>query len=93
MTPPITDRAHRDHARARVRQLVRGGQPCHLCAEPIDLTLRWPDRMSMVVDHLVPTSRGGSDGIDNLAPAHAACNRARSDGPLGTLGINSGALD
>ena len=35
----------------------------------------WPrDR---TVEHLLPRSRGGRDGADNLLPACRACNRAR----------------
>jgi CRISPR/Cas system Type II protein with McrA/HNH and RuvC-like nuclease domain len=30
-------------------------------------------------DHLIPTSRGGSESIDNIAPACFACNRKKGD--------------
>lgn len=31
------------------------------------------------VDHLLPRSKGGGDGLDNLAAAHGRCNSARGD--------------
>lgn len=33
-------------------------------------------------DHTIPRSKGGPDGLDNLEPAHLACNRARGDKDL-----------
>ncbi|OYN89298.1 HNH endonuclease [Parenemella sanctibonifatiensis] len=83
----------RARARARVAQLVKAGEPCGLCGQPIDLDLKYPDPNSFTVDHLVPSSLGGSDDYRSLRPAHARCNRARSNGPDGTLGRNSGALE
>lgn len=44
-------------------RLPRGGV-CHLCGEPGADTL----------DHVVPLSRGGSNGVGNLRPAHRGCN-------------------
>lgn len=32
------------------------------------------------VDHIVPSSKGGGDGIDNLRPMHWQNNAARQDG-------------
>jgi 5-methylcytosine-specific restriction endonuclease McrA len=30
-------------------------------------------------DHVLPRSRGGSDALENLRPAHRACNSARGN--------------
>lgn len=67
--------------RLRLRQLVTDtyGWTCTLCHRPIDpraTALR--DRLS--IDHVLPVSRGGSDAIENLRPAHHGCNSAKRDG-------------
>lgn len=63
------------------------GWICHLCKQPIDpYAHEWAQRLS--VDHLVPQSHGGSNDIENLAPAHMGCNASRgaqalsSDAPI-----------
>lgn len=66
----------RDRHRAVI---ARGKPPCHICGEPIDYTLKYPDLMAYVVDHIVPLNKGGSDELDNKAAAHSACNRAKWD--------------
>ena len=87
---PFATKAIRQRARARIAREVRAGAPCGLCGKPIDLNLPWPDPMSFVVDHVVPSSLGGSD--DLLRPAHNQCNRVRSNQPDGSVGRNSGVL-
>ncbi len=89
---PFATSTIRERARRRVAVRVRAGEPCALCREPIDLSLRYPDPLSFTVDHVVPTNRGGTDDYEQLRPAHFRCNRTRSDGPDGTVGRNSGAL-
>ena len=89
---PFQTTAIRKRGRRRIAALVRAGAPCHLCGRSIDLSVPWPDPMSFVVDHVIPTSRGGSDDFDQRRPAHNRCNRTRSADPLGTVGQNSGAL-
>lgn len=90
---PFPTKAIREQARRRVAQQVRAGAPCALCGQPIDLSLRYPHPQAFTVDHTIPTSRGGGHSLDQLRPAHNACNQARSNGPDGTLRTNSGALD
>lgn len=89
---PFPTKAVRDRARRRVAQHVRAGEPCVFCGRPIDLSIRYPDPMVFTVDHEIPTSRGGRDDYELLRPAHNQCNRARSNGPDGSVGRNSGAL-
>jgi 5-methylcytosine-specific restriction endonuclease McrA len=56
------------------------GTDCHLCLEPIDLDAPrtqgkgegW--ERGLHIDHLVPISKGGSNTIDNVRPAHGLCN-------------------
>lgn len=67
--------------RKQLRQLVTDtyGWTCTLCHRPIDphaTALR--DRLS--IDHVLPVSRGGTDTIENLRPAHYGCNAAKCDG-------------
>jgi 5-methylcytosine-specific restriction endonuclease McrA len=64
------------NARRRLR-LVRlvlntKGITCHLCG----LT------GATTADHLIPWSHGGRNMLDNLWPAHGACNSSRQDRTL-----------
>lgn len=72
-------RANTRAIRARNAKVVRDGNGiCHLCGHA----------GADAADHIVPIARGGSDTIDNLAPAHhftecetcgVKCNRVKSD--------------
>lgn len=55
------------------------GNKCAICSEPIDLSLLRTSKMGLTVDHWVPLSKGGSDDISNLRPAHWICNRRKSN--------------
>jgi len=55
------------------------GSACHICKKEIDLSLPRTSRMGLTVDHVFPLSKGGSDELDNLRPAHWICNRRKSD--------------
>ena len=48
---PFATSTIRERARRRVAVRVRAGEPCALCREPIDLSLRYPDPLSFTVDH------------------------------------------
>lgn len=48
------------------------GRTCHLCGLPGATT----------ADHVVPWAHGGINAVDNLEPAHQACNSSRQDLPL-----------
>jgi hypothetical protein len=89
---PFATKAIRDRARKQVAQRVEAGEPCCFCGGWIDLSRRYPDPWSFTVDHRIPTSRGGTDHSEQWRPAHAKCNRARSNSPDGSVGRNSGAL-
>ena len=74
----------------KVSQLLRltlaaYGNTCHICGSEIDLTRRWPDPLSATRDHIIPRSRGGSDSLDNVRPAHLRCNSSRQARPLSSL--------
>jgi 5-methylcytosine-specific restriction endonuclease McrA len=45
------------------------GTVCHLCG----------GQGADSPDHVIPRSKGGSNALDNLRPAHRGCNIARGD--------------
>ena len=66
--------------RDRHRQAIaRKKPPCALCGKAIDYSLRYPDPMSFVVDHIIPVDAGGPDTIENKQAAHRSCNRTKSN--------------
>ena len=75
-----------DVVRKRARATIaKTRAACHICGEPINYTLKWPDPMCFVVDHVIPLDKGGADSADNLAASHARCNstkRARLHAPI-----------
>lgn len=55
------------------------GTDCHICGEPIDLQADrrtgYPGwERSLHIDHVFPLSKGGTDTLDNVKPAHGRCN-------------------
>lgn len=50
---------------------------CHLCGGKVSFEIGSDDRLSL--DHIVPMSKKGTNTKDNVAPAHALCNRGRLD--------------
>jgi 5-methylcytosine-specific restriction endonuclease McrA len=72
----------RDQDRRILRQ--RRGN-CGICGLPIDYTLKWPDPMCFVADHITPLTAGGLDILANKQAAHNTCNstkRARHHAPI-----------
>lgn len=64
-------------------QVVREyGDACHICKEPIDMNLPRTNRMGLTIDHVIALSKGGTDTMDNLRPAHWICNNRKSNKPL-----------
>lgn len=52
----------------------RDGTDCGLCGAPVNMTLKHPNLMRGSVDHITPTSLGGSNEPDNVQLAHLHCN-------------------
>lgn len=50
---------------------------CALCGMPIDKSLKYPDPMSISIDHIIPVTLGGKSTLDNLQAAHLVCNKAK----------------
>ena len=74
-------RRWRGRNQKQLRRLVTDvyGWRCSICHTMIDPNAtRLRDRLS--IDHVLPVSRGGTDTIENLRPAHYGCNAARGDG-------------
>jgi 5-methylcytosine-specific restriction endonuclease McrA len=60
------------------------GKQCYICNKDIDLlmprrvgTIGWENGLH--IDHIVPISKGGSDTLNNVRPAHALCNIKKGD--------------
>jgi hypothetical protein len=67
---PDYNRNYQQRRRARMRGVDferfndqeifdRDGWTCGICTEPIDPSLRFPDAMSVSLDHIKPIARGG----------------------------------
>jgi hypothetical protein len=50
----------------------RNGDCCVMCGKP------FASKSDISAEHLIPVRRGGTSDLDNLAPAHLACNIARA---------------
>lgn len=65
--------------RFSVREIfIRDNWMCHLCEEPIDQTISYPDPMSASLDHVVPLVRGGAHSRENCRASHLVCNLRKS---------------
>lgn len=69
-----------DTARRIRRLAARDGWRCHLCGNPIDPGATRRKRATL--DHVIPRSQGGGNGIENMRLAHSVCNNHRGDLPL-----------
>jgi 5-methylcytosine-specific restriction endonuclease McrA len=54
-----------------IKQAWERGVPCWLCGLP------FMARSDITCDHYVTLRDGGSHELDNLRPAHEACNKGR----------------
>lgn len=79
-----------EQMRARIR---RSKPACHICGQPIDYTLEWPDPRSFVVDHIVPIAKGGRHDLSNAAAAHADCNSKKRARLIAPIVKRSGSLN
>lgn len=80
----------RKHARAAI---AKTRASCHICGKAIDYTLKWPDPMCFVADHIIPLDKGGADDPTNMAASHAKCNSTKRARLVAPIIRRSGALD
>ena len=62
----------------RMKVFERDGWVCQLCGLPVDKSLKFPDRASATLDHIVPLALGGEHSMRNVQLAHFACNVGKS---------------
>lgn len=55
------------------------GWVCGICGEQISRELKYPDPMSLSIDHIMPLAKGGTHAMENLQPAHLICNSLKRD--------------
>lgn len=68
---------NQDAAYRKLREQVAASLPvaCWICRLPI--THQGHDGQALTLDHIIPVSRGGSNGALNVRPAHKSCNSSR----------------
>lgn len=49
-----------------------GQCPCYVCGKHVE-------QKSATLEHIVPSSKGGSDGVGNLSISHYQCNQKRGN--------------
>lgn len=64
----------------RSKVFERDGWTCGICDEPVDRSVKYPDLMSVSLDHVIPLSAGGSHTYDNVQCSHWYCNVIKNDG-------------
>lgn len=69
-----------ENARRKRALASRDGESCRWCGAALDVTirgLRAPSPPRATIDHVVPRSAGGTNGLDNLALSCEPCNQER----------------
>lgn len=56
----------------------RDGWKCGICAGPLNRRRKWPDPLSISIDHILPIAKGGEHlNPANLRLSHLSCNVRR----------------
>lgn len=58
---------------------------CRLCGEKVDRKIKYPNKLSPSLDHIVPISKGGGHTKENVQLAHLHCNMQKSDKTKGQM--------
>lgn len=75
---------HRGAYEKNKRIIFKTQNTCGICGRPVDKSLKYPDPMSAVIDHIIPVNgkggiRGHPSDLSNLQLAHFSCNRQKSN--------------
>lgn len=81
-SPRQRRRRHRKHA---LEVYERDDWTCWLCGGATAADKMVPHPLAPTLDHLVPTSKEGTDDLQNLATAHFICNSRRGATDVVTL--------
>lgn len=65
----------------------RDGWTCYLCGKPIDPKADRRKKWGAQIEHVVPISRGGVDGEENVRAAHRRCNFMKHNSLLEELAL------
>ena len=52
---------------------------CQICLKKVNKKLKWPNRLSASLDHIIPLSKGGTHTRINVQLAHLKCNMKTGD--------------
>ena len=58
---------------------------CGICGRKINKRLKYPNPLSVSIDHIVPLSKGGDDSPVNVQAAHFRCNLGKNARNVGQL--------
>lgn len=72
VTMPTSEHSSWAYRVARDKLKATHQQPCVLCAEWIDYTLKAPHPMRFAAEHVIPVRDGGT-WRDGLLPSHVQC--------------------
>lgn len=59
---------------SHVEVFERDNWTCGICGESVDPELKWPDPLSVSLDHVVPLALGGDHSRANTQCSHLTCN-------------------
>ncbi|WP_183407726.1 HNH endonuclease [Nocardioides marmoriginsengisoli] len=59
---------------SHVEVFERDNWTCGICSELVDREARWPEPLSVSLDHIIPLALGGDHSRANTQCAHLACN-------------------
>ena len=60
---------------SRVYEISGGG--CFVCGESIDKSLKFPNPMSLTLEHVIPLALGGEHSYANCSVSHYRCNASK----------------